>query len=237
MSPTPPPARGGFEPALQFLTNEILAGRLRPGSRLPSERDLAVELGVGRGAVREALRVLQAQGLVTASVGQAGGTWIASTQGSSFGRILRLHLALHSVSHDELTETRVLLERAATEAATRTAGPEDLAHLQDLCRDMHEVDDVAGFNDLDTQFHVGIAQAAQNRLVRDLTIAVREAVSSHILTAEQRLGERWGPLRTALVAEHESILEAIRSGDGRLAAERAEQHVRQAHVALLDPTR
>ena len=56
---------GGFESVLEYLTGEILGGRVPPGSRLPNERELATQLGASRSAVREALKVLQAQGVVT----------------------------------------------------------------------------------------------------------------------------------------------------------------------------
>ena len=225
-------SQGGFQKALQHLTDEILAGRVEPGSRLPSERELAEEIGVGRGAVREAIKVLQAQGLVTSQVGPTGGTRIASSQGSSFGRMLQLHLALQQISHDELTETRVLLERAATEAAATTAGDDVLADLDRACDAMEDATSPEEFNDLDTAFHVDIAQAARNRLVRDLTIALRHAVAGHILRAERDLTD-WDALRQRLVTEHRAILAALADRNGPRAAELAEQHVRGAHSVLL----
>lgn len=228
-----PDAHGGFDIALGWVTDEILNGRVRPGDRLPAERELAAQLGVSRGAVREAMRALQAQGVITSHVGHTGGNRIAEGQGSSFGRTLRLHLALQSVSHDELTETRVLLERDATAAAAHAASPEELAGLEELCRAMEQTTDLAAFNDLDTRFHVGIAQAARNRLVRDLTIAVRQAVASHILEAERQLAERWTPLRERLVTEHGQLLDALRAGDAERASALAEAHVRGAHRELL----
>lgn len=228
---------GGFETALNWVTDEILGGRVRPGDKLPAERELATQLGVSRGAVREAMRALQAQGVITSHVGHTGGNRIAEGQGTSFGRILRLHLALQSVSHDELTETRVLLERAATAAAAHQASSEEFDALAELCEQMQKVDEPATFNELDTRFHVGIAQAARNRLVRDLTSAVREAVAGHILQAERQLGDRWLVLRERLVQEHMEILDVLRRGDAQAAATLAEEHVRGAHQALLHPLR
>ncbi|MGA4508818.1 FadR/GntR family transcriptional regulator [Propionibacteriaceae bacterium G1746] len=225
--------RRGFEIALGWVTDEILGGRVQPGDRLPAERDLAAQLGVSRGAVREAMRALQAQGVITSQVGHVGGNSISQGQGASFGRILRLHLALQSVSYDELTETRVLLERAATGAAATAASADDLDALGRLSREMAATPAPEAFNALDTRFHVGIAQAAQNRLIRDLTIAVREAVASHILGAEQRLGGQWTSVRLGLVAEHDAILAALRDGDAESAARLAEEHVRGAHRILL----
>ncbi len=231
-TPEAPTTRGGFDTALQHLTQEILDGKVGPGSRLPGERELALQLGISRGAVREAIKVLQAQGIVTSQVGPGGGTRIASTQGPALGRILQLHMALRAVSFDELTDTRVVLERASTLSAVRTISAETLDELDDLCDRMEAIHEPAAFNELDTRFHVAIAHAGNNRFVRDLTIAIREAVAGHILSAERSLAD-WERLRASLVAEHRAIVEALRSGDGDLAAELNERHVRGAHAALL----
>lgn len=227
------PGQGGFDVAMAHITDQILSGQVRPGDRLPPERELAQQLGISRGAVREAVRALQAQGLVTSQVGHTGGTRIASGQGESFGRTLRLHLALQSVSHDELTDTRVLLEREAVGTAASSATPEELAHLARLCDQMDAAETITQFNALDTDFHVGIAQAAQNRLLRDLTIAVRQALASHILVSEQQLGDAWLRLRENLIAEHRRILDALAAGDSARAADLVEEHVRRSHVALV----
>lgn len=224
--------RGGFETALHHLTQEILDGNVGAGTRLPGERELSEKLGVSRGAVREAMKVLQTQGIVTSQVGPGRGTRVASTQGPAFGRILRLHVALHAISFDELTDTRVLLERAATLSAATTMEDHTLDTLDKLCEDMEAVSDIDPFNELDTAFHVEIARAGNNRLVRDLTVAIREAVAGHILSAEHSV-VGWDELRLSLVREHRGIVAALRLGDGELAAALAERHVRGAHAALL----
>lgn len=221
---------------LDYLTGEILAGRISPDERLPNERELAAQLGASRSAVREALKVLQAQGVVTSQIGRGRGTRVAVSQGHALGRMLKLHLALGGVSFAELTETRVVLERAAVEVAALHGDDETFAKLDDLLTAMSEVRDAKLFNELDTAFHVAMAEiGANNRLFRDLTIAIREAVAVHILNAEERL-THWEGLRGQLMVQHESILEALRSGDGRLAANRCEAHIRGAHQRLLERT-
>ncbi len=224
--------RGGFDTALHYLTQEILEGRASAGTRLPGERELADKLGISRGAVREAIKVLQTQGIVTSHVGPSGGTRIASTQGPALGGILRLHIALQTISFEELTDTRVVLERAATLAAASTLDAHTLNTLDELCDEMATAQEAVAFNDLDTAFHVEITRAGNNRLVRDLTIAIREAVASHILSAEHTVAD-WDQFRRALIHEHREIVEALRRGDGELAAELNERHVRGAHAALL----
>lgn len=219
---------GGFETALDFLTGEILAGRISAGERLPNERELASRLGASRSAVREAIKVLQAQGVVTSATGRTGGTTVGTGQGVAFGRMLKLHVALEAVSFAELTETRIVLERAAALAAV---GGDGLDEVQQLADQMAEVQAPAEFNALDTAFHVAIAAMGNNRLIRDMTIAIREAVADQILQAERQI-PGWDALREGLVQEHAGIVAALRAGEGEVAADRCEAHIRGAHRAL-----
>lgn len=101
-----------------------------------------------------------------------------------------------------------------------------------MAADMTEVTDAALFNELDTAFHVAIAGLGANRLIRDMTIAIREAVATPILNAEERLGD-WETLRRRLVAEHGLIQRAIADHDGPGAADLCEAHIRGAHRVLL----
>lgn len=100
-------ATHGFEGVLDYLTNEILEGRVVPGDRLPNERILAAQLGASRSAVREAIKVLNAQGVLTSSAGPGGGTRVAARQGAALGRMLRLHVALDAISFTEIGRAHV----------------------------------------------------------------------------------------------------------------------------------
>jgi DNA-binding FadR family transcriptional regulator len=224
---------GGFDAVLDHLTTEILEGRIGPGSRLPNERELAAHLEVSRSAVREAIKVFQAQGVITSHTGPGRGTRVTGSQGDALGRILKLHVALDVISFDEVTETRVVLERAAAMGAAEHRRDEGLAQLRALAEEMVSATEISDFNALDTRFHVAIASLAANRLIRDLTIAIREAVALHILAAEREM-DGWPELRTRLIAEHDGIVEALTLGDGALAADRCEAHIRGAHRAFLE---
>lgn len=221
---------GGFDSALDYLTGAILEGNVAPGERLPNERELALQLGASRSAVREAIKVLQAQGVVTSQTGPRGGTRVATGQGVALARVVRLHVALGAISFDEVTSTRVVLERAAAEAAAHSIDDDGVNLLQGIVAEMQSTEGVEEFNELDTRFHVTIALLGANRLVRDLTIAIREAVAARILEGERE--SDWEPLRARLNEEHASILEALRMRDGRLATERCEAHIRGAHRAI-----
>ena len=221
---------GGYEVVLDYLTGEILQGHVAPGTRLPNERELASRLGASRSAVREAMKVLRAQGVIVTLPGAAGGTRVASEPGDAFGHMLKLHVALDTISNRELTHTRMVLERASAEVAAEQPDETALAELDGLVAQMIDTPALA-YNDLDTAFHLTMARMGHNRLVRDLTVAIRETVTSLLLAAEH-VAPDWDTLRDELTAEHRAIVEAIRAGDVDLAGRLSAEHIRHSHAAL-----
>lgn len=232
---TEPPRDGvrAYQVVLLHIEAGILDGRFRKGDLLPPERDLAAQLNVGRSAVREAMRVLQTQGLITASTGRGGGTRLTPTQGDALARIFRLHLAISGAGIGDLTETRVALERSSAVIAAQQLSLRALRDLTATITAMRKATTVEQFNALDTEFHVQLARAGRNDLVADLTVAIREAVREPIRTASEQMDD-WADFRLTLIAEHERILEAIASADAEAAAVAMEAHIRRAYAVLAD---
>src|SRR5450631_312154 len=160
-----------YELVLQRIEAQIVSGELRAGERLPSERELAEMLGVSRPAVREALRVLEAQGVVRSQVGQGpgSGTTIERVPSDALTRLLRLHVALGSFPFADVIETRVTLERSIVVLACRNAGPENVERMRAILAAMDAPEITREvFNQLDIDFHVELAEAAGNRLMCDM---------------------------------------------------------------------
>ena len=224
-------APGGFDLVIAFLTEGILDRTFVAGTQLPTERQLASDLNVSRSAVREAIKVLQGQGIITTGAGRAHGTRIATTPSAAFGRMLRLHLALGSTDFGELTDTRVVLERAAVSAAAERATPEALENARTLAWRMTLTTGSREFNELDTEFHVALAKVGENRLISDFTVAIRQAVAPVIRDAQSNVAD-WESMRRRLATEHLGILEAVEGGRVDEAADLTEQHIRGAHAAL-----
>ncbi len=224
-----------YQVVLRHIETGILAGRFHPGDQLPPERDLAAQLGVGRSAVREAMRVLQTQGLVTSSTGPGRGTRIAPAQGSALARIFQLHFALSDTGSGDLTETRVALERSSAALAAQRGTPDSLRRLGDIVAGMAAAERIDDFNELDTEFHVLVARAGQNQLIADLTVAVRQAVRDAIRNASDSLAD-WPRFRDQLRREHREILDAIVAGDATAAASLMEAHIRGAYAVLGIPS-
>jgi GntR family transcriptional repressor for pyruvate dehydrogenase complex len=229
-----------YELVIDQIERQILAGRLLVGDRLPAERDLAAMLGVSRSAVREAIRVLQAQGVLRSVVGNGpeSGTVVSGSSADALTRLLRVQVALTNFPVQHVVEARVMLERWSVRLASAGASAEDLATMADLLVEMDDPTvDRARFNDLDTAFHVAVAEAGGNRLVADLTSAVREALRYPLLVAFEDIVE-WEVVVKGLRAEHHAIYAHIAAGEGAGAADAVEVHIRNFFgqmQALLPP--
>ena len=230
-----------YELVLERIETQIVSGELRAGQRLPPERELAELLGVSRPAVREALRVLEAQGVVRSQVGQGpgSGTTIDRVPRDALSRLLRLHVALGSFPLEDVVEMRVTLERSMAVLACRNAKPANLAPMRAalLAMDAPEVDR-ENFTQWDTDFHVAMADAGGNRLMSDVTRAIRESVRTPILVAMSAMAESgefgWFAVRDGLRADHHAIFEAVQAGRAEQASDRLEAHIRGFAVHMVN---
>src|SRR5919112_5500936 len=123
---------------LQWIEDRLSGGQLAVGGRLPAERSLAEQLKVSRTSVREAIRVLEAMGVLRAGVGSGpeAGTVVISDPTAALGSALRLHVATQHLPVKDVVETRVLLESWAAALARPDAPELDLAAA--LLDDMDE---------------------------------------------------------------------------------------------------
>jgi GntR family transcriptional regulator, transcriptional repressor for pyruvate dehydrogenase complex len=201
------------------LRQLINSGEYKPGDRIPSERDLAVRLGVGRPAVREALRELKAQGLLVVGRG-AQGTNVANLPSPSFAGPMSPLLGAGAERMAELMEIRSAVEIEAAGLAARRATMEDLHRLSILSSGSGKLlsadDDVA--------FHAAIAEATHNalfeRVIREPVDLLHDHMSA-ILNAYY--SEPGGGI--ALTQQHEAIRRAIRAGDEQKARVAMRQHL------------
>lgn len=215
------------EHVLGQIQQQILDGRLGPGDRLPGERELADYLDVSRAGVREALRVLESMGVVRSGVGSgpSSGSMVTGGGSDALANLLRLHVALSRFSRREVMEVRVQLERWAVSEAAVHARAEDVAALRSLVLRKRQRDiDYEEFLELDTRFHVTLAQVCGNTLLADLMGALREAVRREMLTSFEQLAD-WRRTADQLCDEHQGIVDRIEDGDSRGAAAAVENHI------------
>lgn len=214
------------EQVVAEIESRLNSGYLTAGDRLPPERQLAEALGVSRGAVREALRILEAIGVVEAGTGSGptSGSMIVKDSTAGMAMVLRIHFQLASFTSDDLVETRLMLERLSCRKAAGVATREELDHLRSLVKEMRGTHTTASYNDLDAAFHVGIAQISGNGLAAALMAALREALRQAMVSAFEGLDDPAGTMEQ-LTNEHEAIVDAIAACDGDRAAEMVAQHI------------
>jgi DNA-binding FadR family transcriptional regulator len=168
---------------LDQLKRYILSSGAKAGARLPSERDLAERLGVGRSSVREALKVLEAVGLVEIRYGD--GAYVAAQAGARFGHTIGLSLAAWGGTLIEIMDARRMTEVSATRFAAERATDEDIARLKHevaLMESTHEAKPQE-YLAADMRFHRLVGQATHNAIIQQITdnlISMLESVLSEM---------------------------------------------------------
>ena len=212
----------------QRIADHIAAHRLRPGDRLPSERELASLLGVSRPSLREALRWLQAGGQVIVRHGT--GVFVAEPAAST---ALRKGLADQELSLRELYDMREVLELPAAQWAARHRDPERLAAVQAAFEALEQASrvepvDFVHLQGLDVAFHLRIVEAAGNRFLSQ-TLGVLHHILATGMNTTLTIPGRLESSRL----QHRQILEAILTGNSVAARRAAQTHVASARRAAL----
>ncbi|MDI2036699.1 FadR/GntR family transcriptional regulator [Paenarthrobacter nitroguajacolicus] len=212
------------ELVLQWIEKQLSDGDLVLGGRLPGERSMAEQLQVSRTSVREAVRILEAMGVVRAGVGSGkdAGTVVIAEPGSALGSTLRLHVATRHLPVADIVETRVLLESWAAERAK--VGAPALEEAAELLDQMDAAQDIDAFLALDARFHVALAQAAGNSVVSAMMASLRGAIENYAGELTGNLPD-WTTTCARLRTEHRAILTAVNNNDGGKAAELVAAHI------------
>ena len=191
------------------LKQEILSDGYRPGASLPTERELVSTTGLSRGSVREALRILEAQGLVNTRAGRYGGTTVTQPTNDQLAGHINLYIKGRSVTLSALVEVRLALEPMVAALAATRRTEADLAKLRVIAE--------------------RIKWAADN----DLLFAFATSVSGLMFEASQIKDFASAEVRERVLFAHSRIFEAIEAGDAELARSRVERDV-QAYARILE---
>ncbi|OLT11703.1 GntR family transcriptional regulator [Pseudonocardia sp. CNS-139] len=217
---------------LSAIEDDLAAGRLGLGDRLPGERALAERLGVSRPSVREAIRVLEAHGVVRTGPGSGpeAGAVLVADPAAGLGAALRLHVATNGVAVADVVGMRLLIEEwGMREAAARRPDAAALAAAQHALTAMDDPAlDRERFLDLDAQFHAALVGLAGNVLVTVVMTSLRGAVRGYIGEGARRL-PAWAAVADRLRAEHHRIFDAVRAGRAEEAARVTRAHIEGFH--------
>jgi GntR family transcriptional repressor for pyruvate dehydrogenase complex len=195
--------------------------RLQPGDKLGGEKDIAERAGVSRIVARDALRTLQALGVVEIKVGAGGGARIAQGNPRLFSQALAVQLNLAGISVAEMMDAQRAIETMACELAAENARPEDLRTLRALL-DEHErvIDDTPAFTRSCMRFHLAVAEASHNRVL----VAQLLSLQHVSWPAENRT--LTPPVARHILDVHREIADVIESRDAAAARRLMDDHVR-----------
>jgi GntR family transcriptional repressor for pyruvate dehydrogenase complex len=225
--------RRAFEEICDRIRAQIAAGTLRPGDKLPAERDLALQLGVGRNALREALRSLEMAGIVRLQKGAKGGAFIQAGDAGRMDEVVRDMLSLGSISVAELTESRLhildLVVRLACERATRA----DLEALDANVDDTERVTAAGRYLDrveCSREFYRLLVAAAHNQVLAMIVRSITQILMQFVYTRVAGGGKP----QPRLVEKRRAFLAALRTRDAELATRLMRSHLGSVH-RLLEP--
>ena len=210
------------EAVIGHVRDLVGSGRYGPGSRLPSERVLRDELGVGRSTVREALRALEALGLIELHQGRGAFVRSSGVDAGAAGPPFKGWPRRYGWKIEDIVDARLAIEpRGAGLAALRRMDTDLVAmrrHL-DAFRSAMEANDLSSLVLADVAFHDAIARCG-NAIFASVLRSLRvEGIRSRQTSLAQQ--DRWA----TVMRRHESIYDAIAEGDARAAAHRMERHL------------
>lgn len=212
----------------------ILRGILRPGERLPAERELSEKMQVSRPSLREALSDLQTRGLLEARAG--AGVFVADVLGSAFAPALVTLFATHDEAVFDYISFRRDMEGLAAARAAQVGSDTDLAVIDTIFRKMeqaHQKRDPADEAQLDADFHLAIIEASHNiimlHMMRSMYDLLREGVFyNRTIMFKQRM------TRDSLLDQHRQINTALQARDPDGARRAVESHLNFVESALSD---
>lgn len=231
-----PVDRHKFEPARRVRAYEsivtqieeaIFRGELRPGERLPSERDLTTEFAVSRATVREALRVLESSGLIQSRQGDpTGGAEVKKFSPDILNRSLTAMVHLEQFDLTDLVQFRMAIEGSATFLAAVCHTPEQLTRMEVAHADMASAVDrgYEKFSQADVDFHHTVAEAANSGLLR-VTNDVAKGVVKNLIEIKFTAAAATKELMMDSCNRHERVLNAIRDRDGQRASALAQRDI------------
>ncbi len=211
-----------FHAIVEQLRDDIFRGRRKPGDRLPPEQVLAEQFKVSRTGVREALRVLEIQGLVQVRHGYGGGVFVADVGVLPLLGALQTSLQLGQLDVDELYEARVLIEPTVVRLAVERAGGSLAGELDDNIARAHAlIARGATAFPVNLEFHEVLAQAAGNRILGLVTQALLELLERlhHEYPTNRAVSRR-------ALDDHRRLVDAVRARDGRHAEALMVDHLR-----------
>ncbi|HEY1920588.1 MAG TPA: FadR/GntR family transcriptional regulator [Streptosporangiaceae bacterium] len=212
------------------LRERILRGEFPEGTALPPERDMVVQTQMSRTTVREALRILQVQGLIRIKTGRSGGAFVQRPGGESVADTVSLLIRGGQVKMADLLETREGIEPVCAQLAAKYRTDADLAQLEQANEAITADGSLDDFLQANVDWHVAVAMASHNELISGFMSALSRA----IYTSTDNQDFVNDDVRQATVRAHRKITDAIRAQDAEAAVRRMKRHVHMYAEAIAE---
>ena len=216
----------GFEKVFGFLREQLLEGKIRSGDRLLPERELALQLGVSRPIVREALRALSMMGVV--EIRERVGTVVRQPDVSVLGDVFAFSLAQVPDAIDDVMQARIALECQAIRLACQRATTADIERMREaLDAIAATVDDAAGGGQADFDFHLSLVRASKSDTLIQLYAAMATLLTRSHRDRRQLVDEHHdAAMKRTVVEDHRHLLEVVIAGDEDAADQALRRHFR-----------
>ncbi len=218
---TPVRATRASADVISQIRETIITGQYVPGDRLPTEREMARQFEVSRVTIRDALRALEAAGLVEVRVGGQGGPYVTYPDLDVLTESLGTHLQLRGTTFLELAEVRLALETTSARLACERATKEDLAELKAMSERPPVGRQAAASAARSVDFHVALVRAAHNGALLAMFMAARVLIQE----AFDLLHEREPDMVDVARAVHRELCEVVEARDGEAAARIMREHL------------
>lgn len=213
----------------------ICEGGLKIGSHLPGEAQMLADYGVGRGSLREALRILEVHGIIRIKAGPGGGPIVIGATTQDFGRMASLYFQANGINFREVIDTRLVLEPILARMAAENRDPK-LA--EELLAEETSTESDQAYLRTSEQFHRRVASMSGNKVLNLISHAMEDIFHARVM------GMLYPPERRGdVVKAHRAIAKAIAAGDGAKAEKLMREHmveyaryVEARYPALLDET-
>jgi GntR family transcriptional regulator, transcriptional repressor for pyruvate dehydrogenase complex len=216
----------GPETLAGVLREGILSGDIIPGAALAPERELVEQTGLSRATVREALRILETEGLVASRPGRNGGARVRPVSDEGVARAVQVFIRGLRIDEPVLRETREVIEGAAVRLAAERRTAADLAAIKDISRRLEAAtDDIHRLAEENARWHVAVAEASRNPLLTAFMKSIATAIS-HPNGIDDPALALSPEGRVALVKAHRRVTEAIVARDPDTAERRMLRHLR-----------
>ncbi|MEP6640175.1 MAG: FadR/GntR family transcriptional regulator [Chloroflexota bacterium] len=207
------------------LLDFIFSGKIRPGSKLPSERQLAERFGTGRSVVREALKSLGLLGLV--DVRQGDGTYLRGADSDLLPRVIEWGLLLGERRTLDLVEARQHIEILVARLAAERRTPADLSEIRRYLAQMQRAKGTDAFISADVGFHLRVAEASKNVILANMLTSIQSLLRVWIRRVVEAAGDS-GPSHL----QHVPVYEAIDRQDVEAAGSAMAAHMQGAALRL-----